>query len=189
MNFKNLSDQELMFEYQNGDSSAFDVLYERHNQKVFSYLRRRLNNREETEEVFQQVFAKLHGSRATYSNHYAFTQWLFVIVKTVLLDHWQKEKSRREKQRGFEAEQSFLKGSSAEAAGLDAEELLAHIKTGMEHLSVEQKLALELRVFDELSYGEIAAKLNASEVGVRKTVSRAIKKLKEQIATNGGGKS
>jgi RNA polymerase sigma-70 factor (ECF subfamily) len=188
MNINELSDKVLMFEYQNGDSSAFDILYQRHNQKVFSYIRRRLKNREESEEIFQQVFAKLHNSRATYSNQYEFTQWLFVIIKSVLLDHWQREKSRREKRMGYHEEQQVLEVNSVQ--GLDvSDDLLVQVKSGMGDLTSEQKKVLEMRVFDELSYDEIAARLNASEVGVRKTVSRAIKKLKQQMQINGGGKS
>lgn len=184
MSLEKLSDEELMFEYQNANVGAFNILYERHKKKVFSYLYRRLSSVEESEEIFQQVFAKLHNSRSTYSNQYAFTQWLFVIVKSVLLDYWQREKSRTQKIASYQKIQNMI--IAVEVAG-DAganSEYVYQVHEHLQSLSSDQKLALELRVFDELDYDEIALRLKASEVGARQLVSRALKKIRDKMKDN-----
>ena len=64
------SDEELMKAYQSGDSAAFDVLFERHKGRVFSFLMGKLGKRFESEEVFQAAFMKLHQSRRLYDPNF-----------------------------------------------------------------------------------------------------------------------
>jgi RNA polymerase sigma-70 factor (ECF subfamily) len=187
MELEQATDEVLMFEYQNGNFLAFNILYERHYKKVFSYLRRKLKNTEVADDLFQQVFTKLHNSRSTYSNKFLFTQWLFVIIRTVLLDYWKMEKSRKVKISNYERDQNFefSQFQMQTFANLDVtssdQDFSQHVKGELHQLSPSQKLALELRFFDELSYDEIALRLQVSPAGVRKLVSRGIKILRDKL--------
>src|SRR6185295_1339485 len=86
-----LTDEELMRAYQGGDAQAFAELYRRHSGRVYAYLTRRLQKAEVANEVFQATFLKVHHSRHRFDFKFPFAQWLYVITKTVLLDHVRKE--------------------------------------------------------------------------------------------------
>lgn len=167
-----LSDEELMHAYIGGDASAFETLYKRHSGKVYGYLQKRLKNRESADEVFQASFIKLHSSRAKYDFKYLFMQWLFVIVKTTLTDHFRKT-GRQIKIADEELNPDLVSQTDPSPALNEGKELEA-----LNILPIEQRQAIEMRVIDELSYDEIAAKLGRSQESVRQMVSRGLKKLR-----------
>ena len=183
MTLERSTDEELMIKYQAGEYYAFEELFKRHSKKVFSFLGKRLSNKEEAEDLFQQVFSKFHQSKHTYSPQYAFTQWLFVVAKSVLLDHWCKE-NRRIKQTA-----AYIKASEVESQenSNDNTSLPESITATLSSLPTHQRQALELRVMDELSYAEISKRLKYSEANVRQLVSRAIRKIRQSINTPKGG--
>lgn len=169
------TDQELMENYLSGDESAFASLYERHSGKVYAYLKKKLNTREETDEVFQKVFLKFHHSRKNYDRQYPVMQWLYVIAKTTLLDHFRAQsKQVKVDESPIEEINPNLLSQNAPAQTLSLERDIEILQS----LSKEQRQAIEMRVFDELSYEQIAEKLNRSQDNVRQLISRALKKLR-----------
>ena len=62
-------------------------------QGAYAYLSQRLGSRTETDEVFQEVFLKVHRARNQYDFKYSVLQWLYVISRTTLLDYY-RNKSR-----------------------------------------------------------------------------------------------
>lgn len=157
-----------MRRYQDGHSHAFDELYRRHSGRVYAFLRVRLRNQEEVDEVFQGVFMKLHHSRRSYQAKYPFTAWLFTIARTTLFDHLRKK--RREVETVDDTEQLNQ---------IAAEEQRSEIDTSrIDALSEEQRTVVSLRVLEERSYAEIATLLGRTEGSVRQILSRTLRKLK-----------
>ena len=72
-----------------------------------------------------------------------------------------------------------------ELAGLD--ELRSAVASGVDSLPAEQRVAVQLRLVDELPYREVAAQLDISEQAARARVSRALRTLAARSATSGGG--
>lgn len=171
-----LTDEELMLKYQKGDESAFQELYRRYESRVYGYLRKRLENKNWVEDVFQMTFMKLHRSRHQYNPAYRVDQWIFVMTKSVLLDFWKtvEVKNKRYFSQSLEDLSPELHPrteNSIETSPSLPVEFLAG-------LSSEQQSAIQGRFLDELSYREIAQKLNRSEQSVRQLVSRALRKLR-----------
>ena len=75
--FFKLDDNNLMELYQNGDEKAFDVLYSRSKKRVYSYLKKRLHDKDLVEDVYQNIFIKLHKSRHLYKSEYPYRNWLY----------------------------------------------------------------------------------------------------------------
>lgn len=161
--------------YQGGDFHAFDRLYQQNSEKLYAYLKKKLGS--EADDVFQLVFLKLHRSRAQYDSKYLFEQWLFVIARSVLLDYL---KQKRRLNKGLPVDSSAeVEEISDPVSQSDPGSSYDQIEAlDLRQLSTEQNEVLRLRVLDELTYSEIAEKLNRSEVSVRQLVSRAIKKLR-----------
>lgn len=171
---RTLTDEELMKSYQGGDASAFEKLYSRHSARVYGYLRKRLTRKEDADELLQKIFLKLHHSRNRFDSQYLFTQWLFVIARTSLLDHFRKTGRNQEhlSEVNFEKELERL----SQPAAIETQDLDL-LKT----LPEDQQKILEWRVMDEDSYEEIAKRLGKSEASIRQIVSRAIRKLRSSL--------
>ena len=73
------TDEELMHLYLSGEILAFEELYKRLSPRVYSYVLKKLESRQDADEIHQAVFLKFHNSRHNYDFKYTVLQWLFVI--------------------------------------------------------------------------------------------------------------
>lgn len=180
MSLEHKSDEQLMAAYAAGDLEAFAVLYARHRGRIMGYLFSRLAGRDEAEDVFQKVFARLHGSRQKYQADTPFLPWVFVLVRNMLIDHGRE--TRRRRQRLQYSEEAVLGAAAPESiAGND------RLRDGgyLDGLDVRQRRALELRFEQDFSFAEISARLGLSTVNVRQIVSRALRRLRQTFAEKG----
>lgn len=166
--------------YQMGDYAAFQKLHERHSGRIFSYLRNRIHRKEVVEEVYQMVFMKLHKSKESYDPTYPFIQWLFVLTKSVLLDYWRKQTHQvdvlsKNPESSFELPQDTT---------WERKEKTERALPALEALSPMEQEVVNLRVINELSYQEIARRMNQSQENVRQIVSRTLNKLRKTLKGN-----
>lgn len=168
-----------MIEYQEGSTDAFDILYQRYKSKVFSFIDRRANTKDEASEVFQQVFLKLHQARATFNPEYAFVQWLFTICRTSLADFYRCKKNGHNE----ELDENLLEAKD-DFVVIEASQHCNNLLS--QELTPVLQEVVALRVFNEESYEDIALKLNLSEQNVRQMVSRSLKKLKAALIGSKG---
>lgn len=160
--------EELMLRYQTHSPEeaycAFNELYERYSQRVFSFLNKKVRNQADGEDLLQKVFIKIHESKHLYNEKYKFEQWLFVIARSQAIDHFRS--TSRYNKRLTEINVSSVDDSHDEMLDLS-------------HLELDQQELLEMKFIDELSYQEISKIVNLSEVSLRKKVSRLIGRLKK----------
>lgn len=167
--FSHLEDEKLMELYKNGENMAFEIIYLRHKDRVYSYLNKRLSDKNIIADIFQSIFVKFHNSRHLYSSKHPLLKWIYTICRSELLDWVKKNKAM------------FVQLSedqlSVEPTELNDKIDLDSIKT----LSEKEKQALKLRYYSEEDFIEISKALNTSEANSRKLVSRGIKKLKAKL--------
>ena len=84
---QNVSDEELMERYRDGDAGAFDLLYGRHKGGIFRYLLRQCGDRGIAEELFQEVWMNLIRARAAYTVQAKFTTYLYRLAHNRLVDY------------------------------------------------------------------------------------------------------
>lgn len=161
-----LSDEELMTIYQQGQSAAFDELYRRHSARVYGYFHKRTGQAQLADDLFQSCFLKLHRSRDLFNTSFAFMPWLFTIARTTLLD-WQKSPKNQQTLTEWNEDISAPTSQSPSGPSVDLSVLPAN-----------QRLAVEMRYLDDKSFEEIAKHLATSPANVRKLVSRGLKRLK-----------
>lgn len=175
----NSSDEELMLAFALEDNlRAFETLYKRLSPKVYGYLRLRLQNSEDVDEVFQKVFAKLHSKRSSYNQDYRVLQWIFVIAKSTLLDHLKSAKRKANLKEAIKNSEPLSQNDTHSSL---SEQMNTNLLKG---LSTEAQAVVQLRVIDELEFDEISKLLGKSEASVRQILSRSIKKLRLSF---GGG--
>lgn len=165
-----------MLAYANGDIEAFEALYQRHKNRIFGFLMKKLKNRTEAEEVFQTIFGKLHVARKTYRQDIPFLPWIFTITRNAMIDHVRKRDAYQKYVTTSEAAvETYAEQSPSDAPG-DLE-----IK-GLSSLTETQRQALEFRFSQGLTFAEIAEQLQTSVGNSRQIISRAIRKLRRMKA-------
>jgi RNA polymerase sigma-70 factor (ECF subfamily) len=171
MNLNSLSDEELMVMYQSGAEDAFEILYRRHSDKVYGFLRGRIWNDERAAELFQETFLKIHRSKQLYNKSLPAMPWIFSITKSVLNDGLRKQKK-------FDRDKDFSSDAHFEVS---EDRKFSEVTDLLAHLSEDQRVAVQLRYVDEKTFEEIALALRTSPGNVRKIVSRAVTKLKAVV--------
>ncbi|MEO5969796.1 MAG: sigma-70 family RNA polymerase sigma factor [Bdellovibrionia bacterium] len=165
-----LTDEELMKEYQSGNEMAFTILYKRHSAKIYGFLIGRLRERAFADDVFQATFLKLHKTRANYDATLPFMPWLFTVCRSVMIDSLRKKKH-------------ILEDSDSDSVDLArAPEIPDHTPLpSLDGLPANQRQVLELRYRSDLSFEEIAKKLETTPLNVRQITSRAVRRLRSWV--------
>ena len=173
LDLKKHTAEELMLIYQNNHPDeayrAFEEIYFRYKNRVYSYLTSKVKNAEQDcEDLLQKIFIKFHEKKHLYSIQYKCEQWLFVIARTQLIDYFRATK--KEIYRVESITNQFIWNEPIDNQIQDIDEL--------KNLSINQREFLELKIIDELSYQEMSQILNKSETSLRKSFSRLIHKMK-----------
>lgn len=89
-----LADQELLLRYRNGDSSAMNILIQRHKQKIFSSINLLIKDKYLAEDIFQELFIKIIDTvrNGQYREENKFVYWAMRIAHNMCVDHFRKVK-------------------------------------------------------------------------------------------------
>lgn len=175
VDYKSMSDEQLMGFYQNGEVLAFNELYSRYAVRVMMFLRKKCRSEKLAQDLTQEVFLKLHRSRAQYDQNLPFAPWIFSVTRSVFLDAAKKKNLEV-----ATLPEDFDKFPAPNKPIDNSAEFL-------QELPPSQKEAVGLRIFDEATFEDIALKLSTSPENARQLFSRGLKQLKARMI--GGGKS
>jgi len=158
------------------DAAAFGALYERHAPAVFAWFERRLAWA--AADLTAETFARAWLWRGRFRDERAGSAlpWLFGIAANVLRESARRDRleTRARERLGLPLNLASEDGFSGVEARLSPRRGLAH---ALARLPLEQRQAVELRVLDELSYGEVARRLSIRPAAARLRVSRALRRL------------
>jgi RNA polymerase sigma-70 factor, ECF subfamily len=90
-----LDDSALMLQYKDGDDSAFETLYRRHNDALYRYLLRLCRHQHTAEDLYQETWSKIIRSRNRYRPTAKFTTFLYRIAHNCFIDHVRRNKRHR----------------------------------------------------------------------------------------------
>jgi RNA polymerase sigma factor (sigma-70 family) len=168
------------------EPARFGPLFDRHATVVFRYLVRRVGI-DDAEGLLGEVFRVAFEKRATYDCRRPNARpWLYGIATNLLARHRRTELRRIRATARLMARQPPSSDPADEiAATLDARELWPEVADAVAQLPVEERDALLLFVWEELSYQEIAAALNVPVGTVRSRLNRAREHLRELRAPIG----
>jgi RNA polymerase sigma-70 factor (ECF subfamily) len=180
------SDENLMLRYGRGDAAAFELLYRRHELRVWHYLERNVGNAATAEELMQEVWFAVARDAPHYQPTARFTTWLFTIAHHRMIDFMRTSRRQSSLEAlGYEAESVVEQLTSEPSAGPFAA-AVAHDRAGalvraFEKLPGEQRDAFLLQVEGELSVEEIAAITDSSFETAKSRLRYARKKLRELL--------
>ncbi len=183
-----LSDEALMVAFQGGDLRAFEKLLKRHQRGVFNFIFRYLGNRETSEEVFQEVFLKVHRAAASYLPNGKFTTWLYTIVRNQCVDTFRRQKIRETLSlEGKSHEDAPTLGetiaSEADLADVlsSAKEIEEVLQISLSKLNEDQREVFLLREKQGLKFEEIAEVTGVSVNTVKSRMRYALEGLRRSL--------
>jgi len=161
-----------MRQYVDGDAGAFDELFRRYEPRAFSFFIKRTRSRERAQDLYQELFLRIHRARDSYDPERAFTPWFFQIAHRLLVDDQRRAYRSHEVPIGDREPRSDRASARDDVAD---REQLGQILDG---LSPEERYVLVSAKVEGIGYPELAAHLGKSADAVKKMASRAMQRLR-----------
>lgn len=183
-----LSDVELMLKVKGGDREAFSVLVHRYRKPLINFIYRFTVDPGVSEELTHDVLLKAFQAAPKYEPTAAFSTWLYRIATNTALNHLRDHKphlagSLEDTQ---EDEADDLKFEVRDPKALAEEEVIERekvmqIRRALRNLPENQRLAVVLTKYQELSIKDTAQILKLSESAVKSLIFRAYSSLREEL--------
>ncbi len=161
-----------------GRLSAFDTLYMRYQAPVYGYLSRRSPDRATAEDLTSQTFLKaLENIRSYDDGKGTMKAWLFTIARNLLTDHFRRRHGGSEP---IEAAEEIA-GSDDVAGTVHLRLESSKLKEAIQTLNPAQREIVTLRIWEGLSYAEIADITGRKEGNCKVIFSRAVDALRDKL--------
>jgi len=186
---KEIPSEDLMARIAKGDTDAFEILVNRHQTSVLNLIYRFIGDRTQAKDLAQEVFLRVWQAAKSYEPKAKFTTWIYCITANLCLN--ELKSARRKKLFQFlrsdadneiHGEKDFPDGSPSPEDLLLAKERSHQITKALQNLPENQRMAVILKRYDDLSYEEIARVMGCSVPAVESLLVRAKRTLKEKLA-------
>jgi RNA polymerase sigma factor (sigma-70 family) len=180
------SDEALIARYARGDAAAFELLYRRHEMRVWRYLQRNLRDAATADELMQEVWFAVARDAPRYLPSARFTTWLFSIAHNRMIDSIRARRRHMSLESlGHESDEVTRQlpadpSASPVAAAVARDEAAAIIRA-VEELPQEQREAFLLQVEGGLDVAEIARITGSSFETTKSRLRYARTKLRETL--------
>ena len=167
MKLKNLTDQELVKKFIQGDQLSIEVLITRHKNKVYTYIFLIVKNQQLAEDIFQDTFIKVIRSlkEGKYKDNGKFVSWVIRIAHNLTIDHFRKEKqintcSNEDYEADIFNSKKMSDGTIEDT--LVENQIVQEVRLLIQELPEDQKQVILLRHYGGLSFKEIAEQTDVS---------------------------
>jgi RNA polymerase sigma-70 factor (ECF subfamily) len=177
-NLTSLNDERLLIEAAQNDPSRFAELYENNFHRVYAFVARRVNDRDEAQDLTAEVFHQALKNLGRFQwRGVPFAAWLLRIAANALADRWQRAA------RGLEVPTESVMEDSPESATRNTAEVERHTMLFqlVDRLPADQRTVVVRRFVDQKSVREIAQELGRSEGAVKQLQFRALENLRGQV--------
>jgi RNA polymerase sigma-70 factor, ECF subfamily len=178
LNDAGLKDERLLIEAAQHDPSRFAELYENNFHRVYAFVARRVNDRDEAQDVTAEVFHQALKNLSRFQwRGVPFAAWLLRIAANALADRWQRAGRGVEVQ----AEDSLEERAESDAGNTAEVERRAMLFQLVDRLPEDQRLVIVRRFVEQKSVREIAQELGRSDGAVKQLQFRALETLRGQV--------
>ena len=177
---------ELIARAQEGDDAAFTRLVEKHDGRVMSLVQSITGPGFDAEEVYQEIFIKVHRKIASFRFESEFSTWLHRIAVNMAISNKRSLKRRQNRETVMDREDNFFENISADR-GDDPErrhlraEVLDQIERALQHLPNRQRTVFVMKHDQGMKLKEIAKTLGLAEGSVKAYLFRAIENLRRHL--------
>ena len=160
MNFNELSDKELIQQYLGGQDKAFEILLNRHKEKIYTSIYLFVKDQSRAEDIFQEVFIKIIKTirKGKYNHEGKFVQWAMRISYNMCVDHFRKAKRRSivHPTDEFDIFDVIENPDPNREDTLIKDQTHAKVRKLIDQLPPEQREVVMLRHYADMSFKEIA---------------------------------
>lgn len=170
----------LYHQLSHGEIGAFDALYRKYSGAVISFAMGITKNSTEAEDITHDVFLKIWEKRGSLSNIDNFKFYLFKTTKNTILNRIKRDYVRKK----YLQSNDYLSSLREEVTphlSIEVEELNLLLAATIDNMPKERKEVFLMSRQDNMSYKEIAEKLNVSPKTVQYHISKALAELRKVI--------
>jgi RNA polymerase sigma-70 factor, ECF subfamily len=179
------ADEELVRQARAGSKPAFEALVRRYQKPLYFLCLRYVHEHDAAADLAQRTFIRVLEKLEDLREDNTFRSWLFRIGANLSLNHI-RDHAR------FVAEEAAAgdepAGPLVADAQLEAAEMSASLRAAVAQLPTKQRMTLELRVYEELPFKEIAAALDTTEGAAKVNFHYAVRRLRELLGRSQSGK-
>jgi len=179
------SDEYLVSQYINGEESALETLINRYQQKVFSYILMVVRDKETAEDLFQDINTLRVGN---YREEGKFNQWIMRITRNLIIDHFRKSQKMSFVDNNNNEGGSFIDNFSEPTHSIEQIMITKQIHESLRSLITllpeKQQEVLMLRLYQDMSFKEIALQTNVSINTALGRMRYAILNLRKMVEDN-----
>lgn len=166
---------QLAKEVQAGDMLAFGKLYDAHIDQVYRFVWYKVQHKELAEDLTSKAFMKaLEKIRTFDADKASFKTWVLTIARNTVIDHWRTVRETKDIEDAWDLSSGSDTERDAEAR-MQLEQVRAHLA----ELTADQRDIVVLRVWEGLSFKEIAETVGKSEAACKMACSRGLSRLRE----------
>lgn len=176
-----INEPQIIQECQSGNLDRFAEIYDVYIKKIYNFIYYRTGHKETAEDITSMVFMKSMEKIDSFdSKQGKFSSWLYRIARNSVIDHYRTKKDMAN------IDDIWDLGESDDFTDkFDVNLKLAEIKKYLQKFSSSQREIIIMRVWDGLSYKEIAEITGKSEGSLKMTVSRILGKIRKEPSLAG----
>lgn len=158
-----------------GERRAFDELVRRYQRPIYFVAMRYLKNEADAADITQKTFVRAFKAIGSFKGNSAFRTWLYRIAINLSLNHIRDNK----RERATDISDDALAQSAVGMKRIVEDERSMALREAIDELPPKQRLVLELRIYDELPFKEVAELANCTENAAKVNFHHAVKRLKK----------
>jgi RNA polymerase sigma-70 factor (ECF subfamily) len=187
------NDQDLVKSYVGGNETALQLLLEKHQSQIFHYILSKIKNRDLSNDIFQDTFIKVIRTlkSGNYNEEGKFLPWVMRIAHNLVIDHFRRESKVRFVSESSSTSEEYNIFSVIRDEGLNVEqqiskgELEAQVANFIDYLPENQKEILLMRIYQDMSFKEIA---ELKDISINTALGRmryAVMNIRKLMEKNG----
>ncbi len=164
MTMKRMDDRELITLYIDGNEKAFEVLLMRHKDKIYRFIYLKVRDHVLAEDIFQEAFVKIINTLkiGSYNEEGKFLPWAMRIAHNLVIDHFRKSSKVRMISESSSMKDDFNIFSTLSLEDKNVQEQMSYDELEkqmvdlIEYLPLSQREILKMRIFQDMSFKDIA---------------------------------
>jgi RNA polymerase sigma-70 factor (ECF subfamily) len=179
-----------MLQVRDDISGAFETLVQRYQDRLVGILYHLVGSLEEAEDLSQDVFLRIYKARKGYRPRAKFSTWLFTIANNLALNHLRGRGRNpsvpmgavgNDSQTALPYAQQIPSRETTPSSQMRQVELSNVVREAVNVLGEDQRMAVLLNKFEEMSYAEIGEVMSRSPAAVKSLLARARNELRERL--------
>jgi RNA polymerase sigma-70 factor (ECF subfamily) len=167
------------------EAEAFGRLYDEHVWTVYGFFGYRVRTRQEAEDLTHATFERALKAWRTFDERRgSFRTWLMVIAKNLLVDHYRRDRSALHRPLD---DLASLEDASPQQGAPEPVGVSPELETALATLTDREREVIALRFGGDLTGVEVARTTGLSVDNVHQILSRALRKLREQLGAGDAG--